>query len=1532
MKRVGSKKKIILPIILVLTGALLTTSLVVYNNLTSVSADATFDGVTNIVKNKNDTGSTFNILELVPQKNMGTIGYLVSGQEPDDISDSALSAIVRYGAIGTDDRVKYISALKNKLASITSEQNDDSKPLYYENYEESYVQGDESWTELTLAGDEVISANTQGYSMQNVGSGNGDYDLVKYVPVGSGEASDSGKMCNQNVDYYVYLDKDNTNTKGYYNIEFKQVTLPAGQTNSDYFGVQGENGTYINKAYKLVKFTDKNNKQVDKYVYVPYDEIVNDESYYEVGDDSVVFCADGLGKYGAVLNEKEPYVRADENSGASIQSIYNFVQIESSDTYSYVGENKGTYTLKSDKNAKLDKKVSTNKIYYKGGIKSNDWFRNKVLGEDKNVKIRVQTVTPTEFDNISTDSIDMLFISESSLDGKDTSKFKFGTWNSASIDINENTAKEIYKLAISENKKLPIVIDGKIDEDIRNNINNYHINWCPNIYKLAILLSCTEQNDGEGKLAENLDSVDKNQVQFKLFTDYKNGYLRNNIYTIPPSEQNSQAYLLNNFISVITDSSKATEKDGCSEVAAYIKSLNKKKKSNGEELFNTDITLATNFSYIISFVTKKTNKLEHLSVLDVEPCTINGTVLNGQGKNNNVYSQFIISKLKKWLGGSCPDSDNIDLKVVSMSEFIGRCEDLSKYDMIYMGLYPVTTDGMYMGTLNVENGKTVYNDSSMNGLIYSNVGDIVVVSPKNGHAGLLPTDYNKDGSLNYKLPNVNDSNYNVSSNTYRGSGNDITDEKIKKLNKYLSGNHPIVFDYGFFDDTNESKVNTTYIDNCSKMYKFVSSVYNNDNIVKVDSTGNQGGLYDMLALQKPQIELQKQNVVSDTKKYVELESNNITLKFNLNSVGDNVNNDKKYKVRFYIDSNLDGKFSDSEEIIDNRMSMYKDGTWFAKENNEGYYILADSSQYTLEYSLPEKFSGLKEWKITVSDSNNLDRYDYEVGFVHKKASKKTTINILQINCNNDNYISFEEVQSGKNEDNYGENTSYFFLNLLKEVDDYTLKFKTLAYEDPNQYAELKNLCSNDGKGLENYDIILLGYGEHYNLDNSDGGIVTAIKNYIDKGKAVVVTHDTTSYYNYPDNNAWGCDLNKVLRSEIGMDRYGVTENYSGDSADIPYLPKSADNGAGVQAIQKQGFTYADLNEFQECNWTNGHYRLYYGDSWGKNTTNRAERVNVGQITMYPFSLSYDNLQKDDYLDSIRVIDIDGGDYQLDLNSDANGDGETDLVVWYTLSPNGRSTQAVYEKSRNDVRNNYYIYTMGNITYCGNGVLNKKVMGYQSINDLQVLINSIVAAYDASPHAPEISIREGYDPNSAEVNTINLTLDDAIAQDSQSNDLADVENSEGKSDFKKDVYFTVNDTNRLAYQVSTKIHTKFYIECNQKDYKEGNSDYEKIVSDNGIIYLKTFDYEIFNVNQDGSSEEKPISPDDGGFIRDFFDNGKTYKLSIPVNILSNGRNSIKVYAVAYSEICKMKGDNPTTINTSKTYKSFDIRRLGLADLD
>ena len=147
--------------------------------------------------------------------------------------------------------------------------------------------------------------------------------------------------------------------------------------------------------------------------------------------------------------------------------------------------------------------------------------------------------------------------------------------------------------------------------------------------------------------------------------------------------------------------------------------------------------------------------------------------------------------------------------------------------------------GLVADNLNYRDGHTVYNDWNMDGLKYSNVGDIVVIDPnyrvnywnydmlRNGHAGLLDTDYINNGeALNTQITsrgNGNNADYLTAPNTYRGSGNDIIKQKVSELEDYIKAGFPVVFSDGFFskDSKYESGINEDYIDNCSNIFNFL---------------------------------------------------------------------------------------------------------------------------------------------------------------------------------------------------------------------------------------------------------------------------------------------------------------------------------------------------------------------------------------------------------------------------------------------------------------------------------------------------------------------------------------------------------------------------------------------------------------------------------------------------------------------------------------------------------------------------------------
>lgn len=1656
------RKKIVVPISLTLTGCLVVAAFVLNDSLTKVDANVAFNGISDIVSS-HGKDKPFNIVEVVPDKKMASIGYLIDGQEPDDWFGTLSKMSDKDGA-GVKNRSAYMEGLKTKLAPITTEKKDNTKPLYYEPYEESYVSQGDDWTELALVDMDRINKGTTGYKMTE--QAKGDYKFNTDYQLAVNEEGLPTGHYRQNVDHYVFMqgedeteDGSNTETengnqikapgkRGYYSVAFTAVKLPDGMTNTQYL-VPSDNsqkadgntdsstdntpdtGTaddtvekhvvyaikssyaivsdesmqtiakYDPKAYiyrtdnsdttspykfvaradRMAGLPDVSKPDYEKYTYytvemeyVPADKITDDEIYYEVNTEvPIEFNYDETGEYGAVLDSQNPYEKIDDgtpdnqsadNTGKVILTDTDgyFDIVKDSQTYTYVGKGKGDYIMVADKNGSLDYPVNTTHIYYKGGFKNNNWFRNGVFNQEgktgdddktANMTFKVKTVTPKELEQIDVSTIDLLYLSGSksilSKDlGDDAAKYN------ADNDISWDKVKQIVQRVHQSGIMMPVIVDNGIVWASSS------ADYSSNIKKLAGLLSCNNfsslnfTNDSDENFINWNDRITYYTVDSKTRT---HGYVVGNEYVIPRNYNPNKdvPFVLRDFASAFIANNDETQffneakNENFDEIAEYINSENTSRKNenatlgqNKYEYYDKKISKEIVLSYIISYADKRdvAKPVDELNILDIEP---------GMNSQSDCITP-LKKNLKSWLGANCPADDNIHITCVNSSEFIGRIEDLNNYDMIYMGLCCDNLNKSW------ENGAkiTVYNDSSMNGLIYSNVGDIVVIDPtyigndengstySRGHAGLLDSDYlteydNGLGLIRDFTDPDNNEEYVQAVNTYRGPGNDITTEKVEALNNYLKAGYPIVVDKDFYKSDDIEKVNDYYIDNCSNIYAFMEANTSNDHLIKTDSNNNLSkDLYTNLTAEKPQIKVKEQKK-EQGKDYVKLEDNHIVLEFNINNRG-GADANASFDIGFYLDSNADGKFSPTQEkIAGNNVQIYRDGTLVSPQIDENgeynYNLEAGKYNYKLVYELPTQFVGVIPWQLRASQTTNPYRYDVTGGYFYKQANsnQKQHIKILQIDTSKGIKGKYLAGASTFNMQEQKSDSNSKFSKLLKDVTDFELDIKTLAGDS----VEFKKLCK-DNK-VKDYDMLVIGFSDCYEIYN-DSKQVDRIKEFIQSGKAVLFTHDTTSLSNNKykgnetvRNNNWGYDFNTIVRDVVGMDRYGIlhssalkkgntlkegTDEYAEavsyakeHNTDIAYKPRS---NKETIVRQNQGFAYGDLDSNQDT--SHGGCRLY---SWLYGTmghTKNAEKVNSGQITIYPFKIP----------DKIDIAETHRQYYQLDFNEDSDNDGESDIVVWYTLSD-----QNVYYSSPKDVRNNYYIYTKGNVTYSGVGHSDVT----QSVDELKLYINTMIAAYSVVEHAPAISLKEGYDTKSADISTIYSTIDTAIQQDEEAKEEGDPDAARLDVDDKgniatQDVYFTVKDTNMLRNQVDkdTTVNMNFYIEGTEEDY-------DKKIDDNGnTIYLKEMkDWQIYSLHDDGS-EADLLGPSEAGNNRTFFANNKTYKVKVPLATLPAGQNSIKVYAVASSNITVMQNNQEVKKNTPEAYKTFQIQRVGLADLD
>lgn len=135
---------------------------------------------------------------------------------------------------------------------------------------------------------------------------------------------------------------------------------------------------------------------------------------------------------------------------------------------------------------------------------------------------------------------------------------------------------------------------------------------------------------------------------------------------------------------------------------------------------------------------------------------------------------------------------------------------------------------------------------------------------------------------------------------------------------------------------------------------------------------------------------------------------------------------------------------------------------------------------------------------------------------------------------------------------------------------------------------------------------------------------------------------------------------------------------------------------------------------------------------------RVQQVNDGQITKYPYLIT------DEEQEWLKVNSTHYQWLQPNMELDKDKDGKSDIVVWYTISDVHQNTDAavnpyagknIYSIDPKDVVNNYYIYTMGNVTYSGAGHKTP-----ESSTEMKLFVNTIIAAYNAGVKAPKVEFQ------------------------------------------------------------------------------------------------------------------------------------------------------------------------------------------------
>lgn len=795
--------------------------------------------------------------------------------------------------------------------------------------------------------------------------------------------------------------------------------------------------------------------------------------------------------------------------------------------------------------------------------------------------------------------------------------------------------------------------------------------------------------------------------------------------------------------------------------------------------------------YILN-VSRRRSKDIH--VLELQPC------------NDFSLTPELVKNMIPGLNGT------IRIEQQTTAEFIGSLEDLnSSYDLIYVGANT--------GTMNKDShGKTVYNDPALDGLIYLHVGDRMIAydvlngAMKDSAGNIIKArdqiTGNKDKIMKGLTTSLG-SGLNIERDTidfYRFSGNDITKLKYQELKEYVAAGYPVIYD-GILGDG--SYIDRNLVDDSSYIYRFLQECRNEGSANVIPSTrldDNRGYIKSLLQKDKLAVTILEgpQNYNGDPSSRIA--GRELSFRFRIDPPSDAAAS-TRYDWAIYVDDNADGKYSENEKI------------------KYGLNV-PHSVEIFVSQGLPkEDYADVIPWIIKVKEAgNNLVRTQIEgmAAFKQANSSARTKIYVLQI-TSDDSTINLEKLlkpRSGK---------TTLFYEYTKDLKDFELVIKTITVSqllnmynpaapyhgtefDPyNPQGTSKFITTIDGQ-RKYYDMLIFGFGDCYTDIHNRHHALDDISHYIQTGRSVMFTHDTTSFVNLEESKFnplsygltfWGYGINQFFRNTLGLDRFGVMRKaFDTTPYDIALMPSQAYDiyGGATYYPERQGLTYSVLMAYSNpggaggnnplanrIHYANRNYPVYnkgnefkIGNHINDYHTNRVTRVNEGQITSYPYKIP----------ETFTIAKSHAQYYQLNME-------DPEITVWYCLSDN-LSGDGSYSVSPNDVRNNYYIYSKKNIMYT--------VVGHEAIDgefqpgtansfyedEVKLFINCIIASYQAGMQGPRIEITN----EDARINSSGEYM--MIAN----TDLFESTDTPAPT---KRVLFKVNDPNLIASTLSVRIY-------------------------------------------------------------------------------------------------------------------------------
>ena len=920
------------------------------------------------------------------------------------------------------------------------------------------------------------------------------------------------------------------------------------------------------------------------------------------------------------------------------------------------------------------------------------------------------------------------------------------------------------------------------------------------------------------------------------------------------------------------------------------------------------------------------------------------------------------------------DMPKIKITTMTAAEFVGHIDDIgSKYDMIYIGDQ----------TNSNPNTKLLTGGGS---LLYAHVGAVRGPASSSNKdllklLGQLDIDYdqnwsqtNEDGKIIRRFAPINTYSEH-GAGYYRGSGNDITSQICSELKEFVQSGYPVIFASGLMKNDSRS-IDTSKVDSASYYYEFMEYALKYENTFSSLELQSDTSKLDFFAnLAKPVINFTEkpkephrfnENETGDYSDRGLIEDGQLKYVFSIKNDSDAAPAVTTYDCNLYLDLNFDGNLSDREEQSSYIQITDESGQVISSIKDDGdktHYELRAGKTYTLTRKLPEAYFKIITWKLEISSNRNPYIHTSETGYAKqgRNGAQKQTIKVLQLQADaSGNYWDLTTGKSGLEKRLFQSKIND--LNAKNDF-DFNIQIESISVTDINKFRatnddhKLKKIL-DDGKevlsgasGSGGYDMLIIGFADGFNNINNDCHQVEDILDFIKSGKSVLFSHDTTSYINYDQDEMydkiaateygrdettdirkesdrfikWGLELNRYLRSVVGMDRYGITSTEIINSGTKQTLSQLLKQGQELEATQVDFNTlmklagdvaYQNGNRDKTYAQTQAYSNEYLSINVDTKRVKKAEKINDGAITQYPYEMGDD---------PITLSETHGQYYQLGLEQDrdinGNSDGKSDVVVWYTLTDN------YYSNSPRDVRNNYYFYSKGNVIYTGAGHKPEKGghlddTGNNNEAEVNLFINAIVAAANVTAVEPKAVFVKSMNPNAGTEAIKYYMTDQTFAL--PDNEVNVVNNN-------IELYLNIKEYNMVSADLNKsdldkqEMTIQFYIEDESGTIQE-NSGINKNLTD--------ITRQIGNIKEYGGSKEGINVGTDGMFHTK---DSSVYSLKLNnIEQYLKKQNADGTYS--YKNNCKVYAKVSSTVylynkpNTRTVWTSVNLKQRQLFDLD